>query len=210
MNVTVTEPVADGFLTVYPCDAPRPLASNLNYVRSQTVPNLVTVKLSATKTVCFFAQQQLHLIADLAGSFEPSLDTGFYAVSPQRLVDTRIGTEGPLATGDMLKLTVPLDKLDAALFNVTVTEPGASGFITVYPCDQPRPTVSNLNFVAGQTVPNLVAVQLDSTGSACFYAQSKTHLIVDLAGVYSADPFVDAAPVLTVSSIRDGAAPLVA
>lgn len=209
MNVTVTEPGADGFLTVYPCDVPRPVVSNLNYARNQTVPNLVTVKMSAAKTVCFYAQQRLHLIADLAGSFEGSLDTGFYGLPPQRLVDTRIGTAGPLATGDTLELTVPLAKLDAGLFNVTVTETTGPGFITVYPCDQPRPVVSNLNFVAGQTVPNLVSVQLDATGRACFYASAGTHLVVDLAGVYSPDPFVDAAPTLTVESVRDGSDPLV-
>lgn len=208
MNVTVTDPAADGFLTVYPCDAPRPLASNLNFVRNQTVPNLVTVKMSATKTVCFYAQQQLHLIADLAGSFEPSLDTGFYGLPPQRLVDTRLDTAGALGAGDELKLTVPLAKLDAALFNVTVTDTKGPGFITVYPCDQERPTVSNLNFVAGQTVPNLVAVQLDATGSACFFAFAGAHLIVDLAGVYSPDPYVDAVAALTADSIRQGAAPL--
>ena len=208
MNVTVTEPAADGFLTVFPCDAPQPLASNLNYKRNQTVPNLVTVKISAARTVCFFAQQRLHLLADLAGDFQTAALTGFYALSPQRLVDTREGTEGPLLTGDVLQLTVPLPKVDAALFNVTVTDPKGDGFITVYPCGTERPTVSNLNFVVGQTVPNLVAVQLNATGQACFYAHAGTHLIVDIAGIYSADPFVDATAKLTVTSIRGGATPL--
>ena len=32
LNVTVTQPLGSGFVTVYPCGDPRPLASNLNFV----------------------------------------------------------------------------------------------------------------------------------------------------------------------------------
>jgi hypothetical protein len=207
--VTVTEPAADGYLTVYPCDAARPLASNLNYARNQTVPNLVTVKLSSDRKVCFFAQQRLHLLADLAGDFEPLLDSGYYGISPERLYDSREDPSGALGAGEVLTLRVPLLKLDGAVFNVTVTETDGPGFVTVYPCGVTRPVVSNLNFVAGQTVPNLVSVQLNGSGEACFYTQTGTHLVVDLSGVYSADPFLDAVPAITVESVIEGADPVV-
>ena len=207
MNVTVVDPVSEGFLTVYPCDDPRPLASNLNYAKGQTVANLVTVKVGPSLQVCFYAQKQLHLLADLAGSFEDGLDTGFYGLPPQRLFDSRLDPEGALADGGELALAIPLPKLDGAVFNVTVTEPTAAGFVTVYPCGGARPVVSNLNYAKGQTVANLVAVQLNASGQACFYVQRGTHLVVDLAGVYSSDPLVDAVPALTVQSILQGAAP---
>ena len=207
MNVTVTEPASEGYLTVYPCDEPRPLASNLNYAKNQTVPNLVTVKVGTSLKVCFYAQKQLHLLADLAGSFEDGLDTGFYGLPPQRLFDSRLDPEGALVDGGELALTIPLPKLDGAVFNVTVTEPKANGFVTVYPCGATRPVVSNLNYAAAQTVANLVAVQLNATSQACFYVQRGTHLVVDLAGVYSPDPFIDAIAKLTTQSILQGAAP---
>lgn len=209
MNVTVTEPVSDGFLTVYPCDAPQPTASNLNYDANQTVPNLVTVKLSADKKVCFFAQKSLHLLADLAGYFAPLEDSGFRGLPPQRLVDTRNDPQGALRPGDFIRLTLPLPHLTAALFNVTAVDPTGGGFVTVYPCGTEVPGVSNLNFVVGQTVPNLVAVQLNANSEACFYAQNTTHLIVDLSGVYTTDFDVDNSPLLTVDSVRAGALPLV-
>lgn len=41
----------------------------------------------------------------------------------------------------------------------TVTEPSSFGFLTVYPDGQGRPFASNLDWVAGQTVANLVVVQ---------------------------------------------------
>jgi hypothetical protein len=40
LNVTVTDPVGPGFVTVYPCGE-RPLASNVNFTSGQTVPNAV-------------------------------------------------------------------------------------------------------------------------------------------------------------------------
>jgi hypothetical protein len=44
------------------------------------------------------------------------------------------------------------------------TGPTNSGFLTVWPTGASQPTVSNLNFVAGQTVPNLVKVGLGTNG----------------------------------------------
>ena len=56
LNVTVTEPVGPGFVTVYPCGT-RPNSSNLNFVGGQTVPNAVIAPVSAQGEVCFFSTQ---------------------------------------------------------------------------------------------------------------------------------------------------------
>ena len=69
LNVTVTEPDAAGYLTAYPCDTPRPNASNLNYSPGQTIPNNVIVKTGTNGTVCLYSQQTTHLIADINGAF---------------------------------------------------------------------------------------------------------------------------------------------
>ena len=50
---------------------------------------------------------------------------------------------------------VPADA-DAVVLNMTAVNARTAGFATVYPCGQPRPQASNLNFTAGQTIPNLV------------------------------------------------------
>src|SRR5207245_2703186 len=59
---------------------------------------------------------------------------------------------------------VPATGVAAAILNVTVTQPTANGYLTVYPAGSGRPLASNLNFVAGQTVPNLVEVALGTGG----------------------------------------------
>jgi hypothetical protein len=73
----------------------------------------------------------------------------------------------------------------AAVFNVTVTEPTSAGFVTVFP--DPPPPASNLNFVAGQTVPSLVRVGVRPvTRETAFYNRfGNTHLVVDLFGYFT-------------------------
>ena len=54
---------------------------------------------------------------------------------------------------------------------ITAVAPTASGFVSVYPDGQPRPGVSNLNFVTNQTIPNLVVVPVVN-GKVDFYELS--------------------------------------
>jgi len=73
----------------------------------------------------------------------------------------------------------------AVVMNVAVAGPAAAGYATVWPCDAVRPTVSNLNFRAGDTVPNLVSVKLSSTGTVCVFADATTDVIADVAGFFT-------------------------
>jgi hypothetical protein len=66
--------------------------------------------------------------------------------------------------------------------NVTVTEARSDGFATVFPPGSTVPNASNLNFRAGDTVPNAVITRLGSDGTICVFASAGTHLIVDVAG----------------------------
>ena len=69
INVTVTGPDQDGFLTVWPCGSPQPLASNLNYTVGETIPNLVLAKLGTGGTICIAAQATTDVVADVNGWF---------------------------------------------------------------------------------------------------------------------------------------------
>ncbi len=68
LNVTLTEAVAPGFVTVWPSGQARPVASSVNAaVAGQTIPNHVLVALSPDGTVDLFTQSGGHLIADVLG-----------------------------------------------------------------------------------------------------------------------------------------------
>jgi hypothetical protein len=189
VNLTATEADGPGFLTAYPCDAPRPDASNVNYVAGQSVPNLTTVKLAADGSMCIFAFATTHVIADVAGYFGPSATAGFLAVSPTRILDTRDEPGTPIQAGDTLVLDATggdPGTTNAVVLNLTVTQPEGPGFLTAFPCDEPRPNASNLNFAAGQDVANLATVKLAADGTVCLYAYATTHVIADVAGYMDA------------------------
>jgi hypothetical protein len=70
------------------------------------------------------------------------------------------------------------------VLNVTVTQPTAPGYLTVYPRFETRPLASNLNFNPRDTVPNLVATA-DDTGIAVYNGSSGTvHVVVDEEGYF--------------------------
>ena len=72
------------------------------------------------------------------------------------------------------------------MVNATVTEPTAPSYLTRVARGPPRPTPSNLNYVPGQTVPNLVTVAVGADGKVSVYNNAgSTHVIFDVVGYYS-------------------------
>ena len=190
MNVTVTNPSAAGFLTVFPAGAPAPLASNLNFTVGETVPNRVVVGVGPGGVVSIFNGQGLtDVIADVGGYFTDSSASGqlFSPLAPLRLLDTRspkrtLGTNGTLNL-PMALATVPADAT-AVILNVTVTNTTAAGFLTVYPTGAAQPLASDLNWVAGKTVPNLVVVKLGGGSITLFNRLGSADAIVDIFGYF--------------------------
>ena len=198
MNVTVTSPDGEGFITVYPCDS-KPDASNLNYTLEQTVPNAVIAPVSSTGDVCFYTNAQTHLLADINGYFPTG--QGFTPAGPTRVFDTRSGSAQGLRTVNKVKIggdqevrvkmtdlagLTPSTGVGAVSLNVTATGTIADdfgGYVTVYPCGD-RPNASSLNFISGQTVPNAVIAPVSASGEVCFYARGTTDLIVDINGYF--------------------------
>jgi hypothetical protein len=70
LNVTATEAVAPGFVTVWPTGGSRPLASNLNLERAgQTIPNAAIIGAGDLDSIDLFSQSGTHLVVDLAGYY---------------------------------------------------------------------------------------------------------------------------------------------
>jgi hypothetical protein len=71
LNVTAEAPTDASYLTVFPANAPRPLASNLNWITNQApVPNAVTSDLSPDGKVSFYNHSgTVNVIADIVGYY---------------------------------------------------------------------------------------------------------------------------------------------
>ncbi|MFH9354559.1 hypothetical protein ACH4J0_36665, partial [Kitasatospora sp. NPDC017646] len=81
---------------------------------------------------------------------------------------------------------LPASGITAVALNVTVTNPGSAGHLTVYPGGQQAPNASNLNFTAGQTVANSVVVPVgpDGTVRVLNAAPGSSDVLVDVVGYY--------------------------
>ena len=126
---------------------------------------------------------------NMAATLE-SLPIRYNATSASRVIDTRIGLGAAptrLAAGQVLTVQVagvggvPADGALAATLNLT-TATSASGFLTAYPCDKPRPPTSSINPKPSTAVASLANVALSMTGTVCVYTIASTDLIVDVSG----------------------------
>jgi len=117
--------------------------------------------------------------------------SGFTAVSPRRVLDTRTGVGAPKAkvgAGRAVTVTVPglPVGVTAVTMNVTATRPTAASYVSVYPGGAVRTAASNLNVVAGQTVPNLVTVAVGAGNRVTLYNAAGTiDLVADLSGYFN-------------------------
>ncbi|HQN09980.1 MAG TPA: hypothetical protein PK569_20625, partial [Thermoanaerobaculia bacterium] len=123
--------------------------------------------------------------------------TRFYPVTPCRVLDTRDGsgpTLGlPLASDGALGSDVagrcgvsPTAKAVAA--NVTVTQPAGSGYIVVFPGDEPEPVTSTVHFTSGRTRASNTHLKLSLSGlddiSVKNASPGPVHVILDVSGYY--------------------------
>lgn len=178
-NLTITQPTNLGWAVAYPCNEPRPWASNINFAAGQTVANFVGVKTDADGAFCVFTTSDAHVL------FDRSAATSALPLSaPQRVIDTRTPQGGGMQVpaGGVLTVVTPGAPYATAWGNLTVTGAQHPGWVVAYPCDQPRPWASNVNFAAGANTANFVAVRTDGTGSFCVYSSVAVHVIFDQVG----------------------------
>ena len=80
----------------------------------------------------------------------------FYPIKTRRILDTRSGLGAPARAvpgGGTLHLQVagvggvPATGAGAVVLNLTETASSTSGFASIYPSGQPRPTASSINYV---------------------------------------------------------------
>jgi hypothetical protein len=126
----------------------------------------------------------------------PTPPLPFVGLTPCRLVDTRgngfTGAYGPPAlTAGAPRSFVLTGRCgisptaQAVSLNVTVTNTQGPGHIVIYPTGGAQPTVSTLNYVAGQAIANAAVVPLGTGGAITVVAGvSGTDLILDTNGDY--------------------------
>ncbi|MFE7588296.1 hypothetical protein ACFU6K_02770 [Kitasatospora sp. NPDC057512] len=195
LNVTATDTTDSSHLTVYPHGTARPVTSNLNFAARDTVPNLVTVPLGADGSIDLYNHYgSANFVVDVFGFYTSAPSgSGFTPTGPTRVADTRDPGRQKVGPGEVLSWPVGENSglgttaVSAVVLNVTATGPTSAGHLDAYPNGSPRPSSSNLNYTAGQTVANSVIVPVDATGIVNFYNNSgSVDVVVDLFGYFTA------------------------
>jgi serine protease len=185
LNVTATGATQDGYVTVWPCADTKPPTSSVNYAASEDIPNTVIASPDQYGKLCLDSFTPVNLIVDLSGWFISG--DGLHTFTPQRAFDLRqtglvVTSDTPYAFQMTGNFGIPTTGANSVVLNVTATGATAPGYITVWPCNQPQPYTSNLNYLQYQNIPNAVIATVDSNGQVCFASSSPTFLIADISG----------------------------
>jgi hypothetical protein len=194
VNITVTGADRTGFVTSFPDGQTVPDASNVNIVPGGVRANTAVVKVGTGGRInVLMAEASADVIVDVLGSFGPG-GGRVTAITPERIMDSRtgIGTAGrPWGSGEVRNAVVagrgslPANAT-AVIANMTATNTTAWGFLSAWPAGAAQPTSSNVNFLAGQNVPNLVMLQLGAGGSLSIAnGPGSANIILDVMGYVS-------------------------
>lgn len=124
---------------------------------------------------------------------------GYRTFEPTRVLDTRT-SGGRLRAGEVATIDVGaalrtqlgnFGGWTAVSANLTAADPTLAGYLTAWPCDQPRPETSNVNFVAGGASSTHSIVAVSASIEFCVYASEDADVIVDVFGGFlsTADRF---------------------
>jgi len=204
MNLTALDSTANGLIKAYPTGEPLPTVSNLNYGAGSTTNNMAIVPIGTGGDVTFENNSRgpVDLLADVTGYYTKDAVTGASSYIPfswpERYLDTRsfditsqlrlIGLDFGTIKANVqtpFPVTSVSQPTTAAVFNATVVAPTGNGYLSLYPYNPgqaPSTGTSNINYLTGQTIPNLAIV---STGTAAD-SQWKTQLQTDTldSGIY--------------------------
>ena len=143
---------------------------------------VIAALFAATATVpSIFAPSAVHAA--------PAASAAYVSLQPCRLADTRLHSGYVQLDAQTLQIPsrgvcgIPANATSLAL-TLTVDRPQAAGFLTAWPANQARPTVSNVNFRANQIRANSSITRVDSAGAFRVFTSIPSPVIVDVVGAF--------------------------
>lgn len=208
LNLTVTDATGGGYLGTSPDRNGGPSEANLRFTAGQTTADTVVVKVDPDGCIDIYneaAGGSADIVADVAGYFAPSASSGYQAVPPTRVLDTRRGTGAPAAripAHSGIDVTVAgvgaiPDGVTAVAVHLTVPRPAGGGWIAAEP--EPAkpsaerggtgvPDTSAVNYGTGVTASNTLLVPVAPDGKIELYNGGGTavDVVADVSGYFSA------------------------
>lgn len=181
----------------------------MNYSGGQTIANSVVVPVGADGRIQILNSSwgAADLIVDVVGYYSAAGKSAYLPLAPERLLDTRDPASwsgGPLPGWNYIYMPLAHNHPDFTGFvlNSTATDTATDGHLSIgldpntlqqYQSGSEAllspPSVSTLNWRAGQTVPNMVQTGRGPDGLIDFWNASggNINLVVDIFGLYQND-----------------------
>lgn len=157
-----------------------------------------------------------HVIVDLVGYFVSGDEDGIYHAYSSRVLDSRLenGT-GWLSAGSRRAVQVtaidglPGTGVSAAQLHVAAVNASASGYLKIWPVEEPEPTTSALSYQSGAPTSNSVVARLRHSGAVYVknYGSQPIQLVIDSHG-YFASSTSQATPDVHSVTIQDQRGPV--
>lgn len=195
IGIVAVDAQAAGFVTIWPAGVARPEASNLNFVRGNTVANSAVVQLGPSGDVDVFVSATAAFLVDVTGAFvdpgAPASAGGRFVVTdPVRVMDTRqTGLRGTSELAQQLPAGVPSDATALAV-TVTAVDAASPGFLTAFPAGIPRPNASVVNTDRFDVTRAAAMFLPVSSDGFVVYRSMTTDVIVDVWGWFTGDSSV--------------------
>lgn len=196
LNVAVTRVGAVGHLRVLPEPGGETVTAHYVPGVDKSVAALAPLGEDGTLTLYSDSSRPVDVVLDVVGWVT---DGGVYhPLAPARVLDTRPGAPvahrriaGPLQANQVYGMElrgaggVPADATGAVL-SVTAIAPTSVGNLSVYPDTDgtgqtPRPDASNINYVPGRAIPNMVVVEIPPDGRVNLVSQAPPGGLVNVA-----------------------------
>ncbi|MGO4804479.1 hypothetical protein AB4089_05065 [Arthrobacter sp. 2MCAF15] len=219
LNLTVTEPSADGSLSASASGDRYTATSNVDYLRGQTIPNYVVVGVRDGKIALRndIGSGSAHVVADLAGYFTGGvpLDAGAFAVmEPQRIANFQGQDALPAGGQRDIQVTGMSDipkRVSAVVVNLTAARAWKNGawstygHLTAFASGTARPGTSTVNYDAARgDAKNLAVVPVGADGKISITNTSPMHVgvMVDVMGYFLAGDATAAGTLQTIAPKR--------
>jgi hypothetical protein len=171
-------------------------SSNLNVAAiGQVQPNFAIVPVGVSGSISLYLFAGGNVVVDIMGYFTPTVAATaagrFVAVAPQRVLDTRPESGGPVppqwtphrpAAGETVRITGIPAGAAAAVVNVVADQAVGAGYLRTQPTGATGLTTSNGNYIAGLASGTLSIVPVGADGTVSVFTSNSTHIVADLMG----------------------------
>ncbi len=203
-SVGIAAPKAAGYLTVYPDGTARPGTATLNFTKGLPARATTISRLSSSDKVAVYNGSSVAVSVGIG--FDRFVDRAFVAgsattpgsliaINPARILDTGHGLGGssPGPNGDVTlsvlgKGGLPASGVGEVALSVSAGRATASGYEITHAGGTPTPHASDLSFVPGAYVTDLVIAKVGSDGTVVLHNGSvgTVDLYADVLGWFAA------------------------